>query len=138
MSDTSAGFWDDAEVISCYTRAQAIDDGVLVDVSEWGSAETGFLGGFKCPVAMTRALWDVVDVDAWEPASRRPIHQDTRGRAHDVLWMASLALRVGLARKPPRPDRSFDLLLSNGRARKAKLRAVIDGDGVTIGFPEDF
>ena len=32
--ETTKGFWDEAEVIYAYTRAQAIEDGVLVDVSE--------------------------------------------------------------------------------------------------------
>ena len=31
---TEKGFWDDAEIISSYTRAQAIEDGVLVDVTD--------------------------------------------------------------------------------------------------------
>jgi hypothetical protein len=33
-NETSKGLWDDAKVISTYTRAQALEDGVLVDVSE--------------------------------------------------------------------------------------------------------
>jgi hypothetical protein len=32
------GLWDDAEVIYAYTRAQALEDGVLVDVSEPGAS----------------------------------------------------------------------------------------------------
>ena len=40
-------------VISVYTRAQAIEDGILVDVSE-----TAREAGFKIPVAITRAVWD--------------------------------------------------------------------------------
>jgi hypothetical protein len=28
------GFWEGAEVISVYTRAQAIEDGVLVDMTQ--------------------------------------------------------------------------------------------------------
>ena len=43
-----AGFWEDAEVISCYTRKQAIEDGVLVDVSQ-----TARECGFRHPVAVT-------------------------------------------------------------------------------------
>ena len=144
MSDSSAGFWNDAEVISCYTRADAIEDGTLVDVSEWASADKGFHGGFRVPVVMTRALWEVVDIEA-RPKSRRPRGQDTRGRAHDVLWMASLALRGELRRAetagaplPPTHHASFDVILTNGRAKVAHLYLVLDGEGVTVGFPEDF
>ena len=38
---TEKGFWDDAEIISIYTRAQAIEDGVLVDVTDTAK-EAGF------------------------------------------------------------------------------------------------
>ena len=50
--ETSKGFWDDAEIIYAYTRAQAIEDGELVDVSE-----TARESGIKFPVAVTRAVW---------------------------------------------------------------------------------
>ena len=40
-------------VISVYTRAQAIEDGILVDVSD-----TAREAGFKIPVAVTRAVWN--------------------------------------------------------------------------------
>lgn len=119
-------------VIFSYTREDALEDGTLVDVTEWASAEKGFHGGFTCPVAFTRALWTVVDIDSRKSRSL----EDTRGRAHDVLWMASLALRRALAND--RNDVNFTLLLSNGRKKKATLRAVLDGDGVTIGYPIDF
>lgn len=86
----TAGFWDGAEVISVYTRAQAIADGVLVDVTEW-AAETGF----RIPVAMTRGVWaDAVEWTA-DDDGRKPefTGQDERGRAHDVLWMLFRAIR---------------------------------------------
>ena len=42
---TPDDFW--GEPISIYTRQQAIEDGVLVDVSDWaGSGPDGMLGGF--------------------------------------------------------------------------------------------
>jgi hypothetical protein len=79
--NVEGGFWDGAEYISVYTRAQAIDDGVLVDVS----AEAGETG-FKVPVALTRALFAKID-----PPKRS--HQDFRGRLHDVLWMLYAAIK---------------------------------------------
>jgi hypothetical protein len=123
------GVWADAEIISAYTRDQAIEDGELVDVTEWASADKGFLGGFTCPVAFTRALWDLVEV---QPKSRKS--GDTRGRAHDVLFMCSLAVRAVL-RRGDTDTAYFRVIIGN---RKRQLRATIDGDGVTIGFPEDF
>jgi hypothetical protein len=44
-------------VISSYTRAQAIEDGVLIDASNMARE-----AGFKWPVALTTAAWaDCVD-----------------------------------------------------------------------------
>jgi len=118
-------------VIFRYTREEAVEDGVLVDVTEWASADKGFHGGFRCPVALTRALWEVVDIDSRKHRGGG----DTRGRAHDVLWMGSLALRSAMRRE--RNTATFALFLSNGRKKKATLRVTADGDGVVIGFPEE-
>lgn len=125
------------DVISSYSRAQAIADGVLVDVTEWASAgKGGMLGGFKIPVAITQALWATIESI---PESQKS-QQDVRGRAHDVLWMASCAARAG----GKRSRAPFEVLMSV-REGKRVLRLLIDvGPGdhaepvVTIGYPEDF
>ena len=130
-------FWGNP--ISVYTRQQAIEDGVLVDVTDWASSgPDGMLGGFRVPVAMTHALWDYVDVDAHDHASWRRVArqrgESTRGRAHDVLWMA----RVAAGRSPDSDRVRFDVLMTmegrRGRLvrRRLVLDARIDGDGVTI------
>ena len=77
------------DVIYAYTRKQAIEDGVLVDVSE-----TAKEAGFKFPVALTRAVWE--DCVAWTPEdTKRQTHQDEAGRLWDVVWMLSLAAKRG-------------------------------------------
>ena len=53
------GFWDDAEIISMYTRAQAISDGVLVDYTTEAKAL-----GFRVPVAFTECLVAHLEVRA--------------------------------------------------------------------------
>ena len=81
--ETSKGFWDDAEVIYAYTRAQALEDGVLVDVSEMAK-ETGI----KFPVALTSAVYDkYVEVPDGITG------QDEGGRLWDILWMLRCAAR---------------------------------------------
>ena len=76
------------ELIHSYTRGQAIEDGVLIDVSE-----TARQAGFAWPVAMTAAAWE--DCVAWtEEDSRRQIYQDETGRLWDVVWMASRAVKA--------------------------------------------
>ena len=65
--------------ISTYTRAQAIEDGFLVEVSE-----TAREAGFKIPVALTRAVWDRLVALPDDYLG----FQDEAGRLWDVLWMA--------------------------------------------------
>jgi len=79
-------FSDPDVVVFSYTRAQALEDGVLVDVSEWASPRE-MMGGFTIPVAFTSAVWALVQAP-------EASHEDTRGRAHDVLWLASCAARM--------------------------------------------
>ncbi len=65
------------EVISSYSRAQAIEDGVLVDVTT-----TAKEAGIKVPVALTRAVWEkYVEVPNGVQC------QDVQGRLWDVLVM---------------------------------------------------
>ena len=76
------------KVISTYTRAQAIEDEVLVDAGTMASE-----AGFKWPVALTAAVW--ADCVAWtEDDSRQQVYQDESGRLWDVLYMASYAIRT--------------------------------------------
>jgi len=76
-------------VIYSYTRAQAIADGVLVDVTE-----TAKEAGFTFPVALTKAAYE--DCVAWNDAdNKRQTYQDESGRLWDVVYMASLAAKGG-------------------------------------------
>ena len=75
MSDMKEIF---GECISEYTRAQAIEDGILVDVTTVASE-----AGFKWPTAMTRAVYDRYI----EVPPELTGQQDIQGRLWDVLWM---------------------------------------------------
>lgn len=77
-------------IIASYTRAEAIEDGVLIDVSD-----TAKEAGFKVPVAITKNVW--VDCVQWteETESRKDAIQDEEGRLWDVLLVAFLAARLG-------------------------------------------
>lgn len=76
----------DADIISSYTRASALEDGQLIDVSEVARE-----AGFSLPVAVTRAVW--ADCVAWGEAekARKGTLQDEDGRLWDVVFMAFLA-----------------------------------------------
>jgi hypothetical protein len=78
--------FSEAEVISVYTRAQAIADGVLIDTTE-----TAKEAGFRVPVAITAAVW--ADCVAWDNRHEQAT-QDESGRLWDVLSMAAHAARL--------------------------------------------
>ena len=102
-------------VIFRYTRAQAIEDGVLVDLTEW-AAETGF----KIPVACTQALWHEWIVP---PEGTRELGQSERGRAHDVLWLAWVAIRKSAPGKS-QIEYQVRFLDAKCRHRTATLKAI--------------
>src|SRR4029077_5729182 len=63
------------EVIFSYTRAQAIADRVLVDITP-----TALEAGFRFPVAATAALMTAIQMVPQQYA-----HQDAEGRLWDVM-----------------------------------------------------
>jgi len=71
------------EVIHVYTRKQALEDGVLVDVSTLAKE-----AGLRYPTAVTAAVWaEYVAVP--EDLS----DQDETGRLWDIVWMLALRIR---------------------------------------------
>ncbi|MBE2967661.1 hypothetical protein IMT09_05990 [Burkholderia cepacia] len=124
------------EVISAYTRAQAIADGVLIDVT----AEAND-AGFKVPVALTAAVW--ADVVAWSAEdSARQIQQDEHGRLNDLLWAAATLARHHTGNRMPfqhhRVPRGGN---SACRTPIALVMTIGPGDNaepvVTLMFPSD-
>ena len=125
-------------VLSVYTRAQAIEDGILVDVSD-----TAREAGFNIPVAVTRAVWERLVA---LPEGYRGF-QDESGRLWDVLWMAHYyAVRASNSDRVRMcvlvRDIRKDLRDSNQPPRKhfpiVAIRAGDDGSAaITIMFPED-
>ena len=81
------GLLSDAEIISVYSREQAIDDGFLVDVSD--SSECQRLG-FRFPVALTRAVWD-----RFVEVPKGVIGQDMVGRLWEILRVLRMNIRSG-------------------------------------------
>jgi hypothetical protein len=76
------------DVIYTYTRAQALEDGVLIDPGTMAAE-----AGFRWPTAITADAW--ANCVAWtEDDSAKQIHQDQSGRLWDALYMASHAIRT--------------------------------------------
>ena len=116
-------------IIHVYTRADALRDGELVDVTA-----TAAEMGYRVPVAVTRAVW----VGVVEP-DKTP-GQSVEGRLWDVLWMLHYAISTG-----PRFGSTirFQLYaLIGGVSRLLTLKAVMGpGDRaepvLTIMWPDE-
>ena len=103
-------------IIFAYTRAQAIADGVLVDVTK-----TAKEAGFKVSVAMT----DTVNAEYVQvPAGVEG--QDEEGRLWDILWMCSLEAR----RQKENSVIFFSVLVQNSNRgpKKIDLKCVCGPD----------
>ena len=128
-----------SEVVSGCSRAQAIEDGMLVDVSLIEKT------GFSYPVAVTRTVWE--RYIEWNPEdSKRQTSQDVYGRLHDILQMLKIAIRS----KNDSTDVIFfrvNVVLRNSisrakRPRLVKLKAICGpGDNeepvITIMLPDE-
>jgi hypothetical protein len=87
MNSTAIAFFEESDIISTYSRAQAVEDGVLVDVSAT-MRETGI----TTKTALTRTVYE--DCVAWTHAdTKRQTYQDESGRLWDVLFMARRVVR---------------------------------------------
>lgn len=71
--------------ISTYTRAQAIDDGLLVDFTD-PESDTGEVcrQHYKHPIACTAAVFDIMRKAVENPR----YSNDYKGVLHDMLWMS--------------------------------------------------
>jgi hypothetical protein len=119
------------EVIFSYTRAQAIEDGRLVDVTQVAQE-----AGFRFPTAITAALW--ADI---ETIPSNHAYQDIQGRLWDVLYMAA-----GNARRNKNVSQfTYELILHRVGVEEETISLICDigpGDDaepvLTIGYQEDF
>jgi hypothetical protein len=73
------------ETVFAYTRQNAIDDGIFVDITE-----TAKEAGFKYHTVVTRNLFDT---HIQPTVSQEAMGQSIAGRLWDVVWMASCCFR---------------------------------------------
>ena len=108
--------------IYSYTRAQAIADGALIDVST-----TAREAGIVWPVALTSSCWaDCIEwTDATE-ARKGYTGQSESGRLWDVVWMLSLAVRGAIRRGLDASQQPlfYSLLRTPTAGRGVRLRRV--------------
>ena len=100
-------------VVYAYTRANAVADGLQVEVTK-----TAQEAGIRFPVFLTRAVYD-----AYVTVPGGVTGQDEAGRLWDVVWMT----RFAIIRAGPAHDRlpvALYIRNDNHRARLVKLVAV--------------
>lgn len=115
------------EVISAYSREQALEDGALVDISKIASGV-----GFQFPVAVTASVWSDISEGLALPSAAG---QSVNGRVWDVVWMAKLAVNRATRRDTLR----FEVII--GRKTQSYVMKIGPGDTpapvITIMRPED-
>lgn len=119
MNDQRSLF-DEVDVIYSYTRAQAIADGVLIDVTE-----TAREAGVRFPAAVTSALWTKYIV----PDEASVLHcQSIEGCLWDTLWLFRWAAK-GFAGDTLFFEVSY--VMKGKQMTRVKLKAVC-GPGDTL------
>lgn len=115
-------FYTAADVISTYTRAQAIEDGDLIDISKMAKE-----CGYSYPAAITRALY--ADINGI-PDSQKGI-ESFDARLWDVLWMGKRAALVAGGNRVV-----FQLIMRvKGSRKNLYFVKVVLADGDEAGKP---
>ena len=120
-------------VVYAYTRAQAVADGVQVEVSKVAQE-----AGIRFPVFLTRGVYE-----AYVTVPDGVTGQDESGRLFDIVWM----LRFAILRSKPGTDRlpvALYVRNDNVRSRLVKLVATcgpLDMDdpspAITVMLPDE-
>jgi hypothetical protein len=122
--------FENTKLIHSYSRAEAIEDGVLVDVSA-----TAREAGIKFPVALTRSVWD-----AYVTVPENIEAQDEAGRLWDILFLLSFNIRRA---KGATSTIHYSLRVRTGKGpRRVRLKAICGpGDKaeptITVLLPEE-
>jgi hypothetical protein len=123
---------NDDDLIDRYSRADALRDGTLIDVSR-----TARQAGIRCPVALTAAVWG--RCLAVPPGVTG---QDESGRLWDLLWL----LRLAVLRSAAAPELRFGVRVRQDNREQApplvQLKALCGpGDQgepvITVLLPEE-
>jgi hypothetical protein len=99
------------EVIFAYSRAQAVADGVQVEVTKVAAE-----AGIRFPMFLTRAVYD-----AYVTVPEGVTAQDESGRLWDIVWMT----RFGILRARPGVDRIPVALYVRNDNRGSRLIKLI-------------
>jgi len=124
-------------LVYAYTRAQAVADGVQVEVTKIAQE-----AGIKFPMFLTRTVYD-----AYVTVPPGVTAQDEAGRLWDIVWMTRFAIirsKVGSHRRGDRIPVALYVRNDNHRAKLVKLIATcgpLDIDdpspAITVMMPDE-
>ena len=126
-------------IIYSYTRTQALEDGVLVDVSLMAAEAC-----INWPMAVTRRLWEEVIVPSSE--GREQAGQSEEGRLWDTLWLLrsifAKQLRPQTAEENIIIYKVYYVMGSRNKLRPISIKCVLAGDDngspcLTLMLPEE-
>ena len=123
--------FDDSDLVDAYTRTNALEDGVLIDVTD-----TAKEAGFVYPVALTREVYcKYVQVPNGVNC------QDEQGRLWDILTMLRWAIKAVKGEKGPVKHFRLSVMRDDGRNQAIELKSVCGpGDDwepvITIMLPD--
>ena len=126
------GLFTEADVVSIYTQAQAIEDGIKIDLSQWAEPL-----GIRPQTTVTRAVWDqlIEKGMTWDEAGD---YEDTVKLQLRGKWLLQAA-RAAMLENPEDHFAAFDYRdKESPHNTPRKLWAILDGDGITILFPDDY
>lgn len=107
--------WAEADIISTYTRAQAIEDGILVDLMQ-NELEDICRQHFKYPIACTVAVFEIMQ----KAVENSRYCNDYAGILHDMLWMSH-----SMGRQVDEQTRIFRVIIQRaGRQQYYDLKIV--------------
>lgn len=123
-AQTLAPLFTEDDLVYAYTRAQAIDDGVIIDANA-GDLKEVTEQFFKIPVGISTGLYALMT-----KAVKNGYHSnDYKGVWHDITWM--LHLRIKARDYSQYPDSSAPVIFMviitwGGRKRNHWLKATIE------------
>ena len=108
-TSTPSPFWTEEDIISRYTRDDALNDGELIAAPRDLTRQAGI----SVPVALTRAAWYQYIEPSYLPEMP---DQDLTGRLWDLLWMLRMAANKSRGSSVIIFRVAFELLQKRARA----------------------
>jgi hypothetical protein len=122
---------EDPLVIFTYSRAEALQEGVLVDLNQWVSVNES---GYKCPAACTAAVFAIIE----RAVNNKRYLNDYKGVIADILWMS-----IVMPEAKWETGRLFKVIITGAGPKAIYTLKVECGPGdegepvVTIMLPEE-